>query len=419
MASINLGEIADIITGPFGSMLHTSDYRETGIPVIMPQDIGDRTLSLDNIARIGQQDAGRLARYATVANDIVYARRGDVEKHAFITADDAGALCGTGCLRVRVDERKADPLFVSFYLNRPESRMWIRLHAVGSNMPNINTDILSELPMELPDLESQRKVGNLLRRIDAKIANNKKLMAELEETARLIYDYWFTQFDFPNENGGPYRSSGGKMAWSDELKREIPEGWSAGNLASFGEIISGATPSTANAANYADTGIAWITPNDLSDSGGRMHIGRGERDISEKGLRSCSAQLMPTGSVIMSSRAPIGYLAVATQQCCTNQGCKSLIPKNGFGTYFVFLAVKRRMPIIKAQGVGTTFTEVSKETLSTIPLELPPASLASRFENIAQPLCSQIKTLELQCDELSTLRDWLLPILMNGQLVLE
>ena len=396
-------------------MLHKSDYKETGTPVIMPQDIGNRTLSLESIARIGQQDAERLSRYATVENDIVYARRGDVEKHAFINADEAGALCGTGCLRVRVDERKADPLFVSFYLNRPESRMWIRLHAVGSNMPNINTDILSELPMELPDLEVQRNVGSLLRHIDGRIANNKKLIQELAETAQLIFDYWFMQFDFPDENDQPYRSSGGKMAWNDELKRGIPEGWSTGNLAALGEIISGATPSTADAANYADAGIAWITPNDLSGSDGRMHIGHGERDISKKGLQSCSAQLMPIGSVIMSSRAPIGYLAVATQQCCTNQGCKSLIPGMGYGTYFVYLTMKRRMPIIKAQGVGTTFTEVSKETLSAIPLELPPASIASRFERVVLPLYDQIKTLEVQCDELSSLRDWLLPMLMNGQ----
>lgn len=415
MASTNLGKIADIITGPFGSMLHKSDYRDTGTPVIMPQDIGDRTLSLESIARIGNEDVARLARYATIENDIVYARRGDVEKHAYITSEQAGALCGTGCLRVRVNEQLADPLFVSFYLNRPESKTWIRLHAVGSNMPNINTDILSELPLELPGLDTQRQVGNLLRCIDSKIANNKKLMQELEETARLIYDYWFTQYDYPDENGRPYQSSDGKMTWNDILKREIPEGWSAGSLASLGEIISGATPSTSDAANYADTGIAWITPNDLSDSDGRMHIGHGERDISKKGLQSCSAQLMPIGSVIMSSRAPIGYLAVATQQCCTNQGCKSLIPNMGYGTYFVYLTMKRRMLIIKAQGVGTTFTEVSKETLSAIPLELPPASIASRFEKVVLPLCNQIKTLEMQCDELSSLRDWLLPMLMNGQ----
>ena len=148
----------------------------------MPQDIGDRTLSLDEIAHIGPEDAARLARYATVENDIVYARRGDVEKHAFIDANTAGALCGTGCLRVRVDARKADPLFVSFYLNRPESRTWIRQHAVGSNMPNINTDILSDLPLDLPDKGLQRRTGLLLKTIDDKIENNRNFVSRYKRT---------------------------------------------------------------------------------------------------------------------------------------------------------------------------------------------------------------------------------------------
>ncbi|NGM17516.1 restriction endonuclease subunit S [Eggerthellaceae bacterium zg-893] len=210
-------------------------------------------------------------------------------------------------------------------------------------------------------------------------------------------------------------SSGGKVVWHEGLKRAILKGWHAGTLSALGEIISGATPSTAIPANYVETGIAWITPNDLSDSDEKMHIGHGERDISEQGLKACSAQLMPPGSVIMSSRAPIGYLAVATENCCTNQGCKSLMPKNGYGSYFVFLTMKRRMPVIKAQGVGTTFTEVSKETLASIPLELPPSSIAARFEDLVFPLCNQIRLLEQESKELSSLRSWLLPMLMNGQ----
>lgn len=308
-----------------------------------------------------------------------------------------------------------DPKYVAYLLEVTLNALQID-GTDKSTVPGVDRNVLHDLVVPyISDLASQKTTTRVLSAIDAKIANNKKLMVELEETARLIYDYWFTQFDFPDENRRPYRSSDGKMIWNDMLKREIPEGWSAGSLASLGEIVSGATPSTSDAANYADTGIAWITPNDLSDSDGCMHIWHGERDISKKGLRSCSAQLMPIGSVIMSSRAPIGYLAVTTQQCCTNQGCKSLIPGKGYGTYFVYFTMKRRMPIIKAQGVGTTFTEVSKETLSAIPLELPPIYIASRFEKVVLPLCDQIKTLEAQCDELSSLRDWLLPMLMNGQ----
>ena len=308
-----------------------------------------------------------------------------------------------------------DPKYVAYLLEVMLDALKID-GADKSTVPGVDRNVLHDLTVPyISDLVCQKSTTQVLTAIDDKIANNNKLILELEETAQLVFDYWFTQFDFPDGNGQPYHSSGGKMVWNDVLKREIPEGWSAGSIASLGEIISGATPSTSDATNYAETGIAWITPNDLSDSNGRMHIGHGERDISEKGLRSCSAQRMPIGSVIMSSRAPIGYLAVATRQCCTNQGCKSLIPDVGYGTYFVYLTMKRRMPIIKAQGVGTTFTEVSKETLSAIPLELPPVSIASRFEELVLPLCNQIKALEAQCDELSSLRDWLLPMLMNGQ----
>ena len=416
MASINLGEIADIITGPFGSMLHKSDYREAGIPVIMPQDIGDRTLLLDGIARIGQQDAERLARYVTVENDIVYARRGDVEKHAFITADEAGALCGTGCLRVRVDERKADPLFVSFYLNRPESRMWIRLHAVGSNMPNINTDILSGLPMELPDLEVQRKVGTLLRRIDAKIANNEKLMAELEETARLIYDYWFTQFDFPDENGCPYRSSGGKMAWSDELKREIPEGWNASSLSELcgfrngvnydKDSMSGSHCRIVNVRNITSSTL-FINPSELDEIDlpanlvKRYSLGSNDILIARSG----------TPGAVRLIDEPTGIIFCGFIICCT--------PNNSEYRSYLTMALKRLEGTTATVTGGSILKNVSQDTLKNVIVVCPPEAVIEQFNAIIDVMLRQIVRIEKENWKLISLRDWLLPMLMNGQLVVE
>lgn len=413
MASINLGEIADIITGPFGSMLHKSDYRETGIPVIMPQDIGDRTLSLDSIARIGKQDAERLARYVTVENDIVYARRGDVEKHAFITADEAGALCGTGCLRVRVDERKADPLFVSFYLNRPESRMWIRLHAVGSNMPNINTDILSELPMELPDLEVQRKVGNLLRFIDAKIANNEKLMAELEETARLIYDYWFTQFDFPDENGRPYRSNGGTMVWSDELKREIPKGWSSGTLGDYLHLKKD-TIIPAAAQVYEHYSIPAYDDEKYPSLDDGSSIESGKYRV-EKGCILYS-KLNPkfkrlwrpyclTDNAICSTE----FLVMQPNRASEQGFVLGVLHSDSFYSHMVSRATS---------STGSR-SRVDPEAAVGFTMPRPSDRLIERYENVAMPLYNQIQQLEIEGHELASLRNWLLPMLMNGQLVVE
>lgn len=221
-----LANVAEIITGPFGSMLHQSDYVSEGIPVIMPQDIGDRTLDKSAIAFVGDKDAERLSKYKVQENDIVYARRGDIEKHAYIKNGDIGALCGTGCMRVRVDKEKAHPSYISFYLNRPESKRWISNHAVGSNMPNLNTQILSNVPLELPSMEEQIKIARILDCFDNKLQLNKRICVELESMAKTIYDYWFTQFDFPNEEGKPYRFSGGEMEWNEQLKREIPKGWS-------------------------------------------------------------------------------------------------------------------------------------------------------------------------------------------------
>ena len=313
------------------------------------------------------------------------------------------------------DNGTADIRYVYYYLMASDLRGLI----TGSAQPKLNQENLASFELELPDREAQVKIAEVLRSIDDKIALNKKMMTELEDTARLIYDYWFTQFDFPDENGRPYRSSGGKMVYDETLNREIPEGWEVGLIGDLGSVVSGATPPTGDSSNYADEGIAWITPNDLSGNDSFMHISRGERDVSDAGLASCSAVVMPAGSTIMSSRAPIGYLAVAETACCTNQGCKSLMADAGYPSYFNFFTVQRLVPFIKSQGVGTTFAEVSKEDFASVRLARPPKGMAERFERSVLPLCEKSKRLQQEAVELSSLRDWLLPMLMNGQVIID
>lgn len=183
--STTLGEISDIITGPFGSQLHMSDYVDEGIPVIMPQDIVDGTVSLESIAHIREEDYNRLIRYAVKTNDIIFARRGDIEKHAFIT-DDSLLLCGTGCFRVRITDSSIYPLFLSYFLDRLETRKWLTTHAVGTNMHNLNTTILSSVPVELPDYEEQVKIGDFLYNIENKIQCNKKINDNLAYQSDMV-----------------------------------------------------------------------------------------------------------------------------------------------------------------------------------------------------------------------------------------
>jgi type I restriction enzyme, S subunit len=139
-----------IQTGPFGSQLHASDYVPEGIPVVMPKDITERRVSTATIARIREHDAERLSRHRLQAGDIVYSRRGDVERHALIGPREVGWLCGTGCLLVRLGPKWPSAAFASFALDYPETRAWISQHAIGATMPNLNTGILSSIPMVMP-----------------------------------------------------------------------------------------------------------------------------------------------------------------------------------------------------------------------------------------------------------------------------
>ena len=232
--------------------------------------------------------------------------------------------------------------------------------------------------------------------------------------AKLLYDYWFVQFDLPNEEGKPYKSSGGKMVWSEKLKREIPEGWNVVNLIDFAEIKNGATPSTANPLNYGGD-IIWITPKDLSDQQSKF-VYQGERNISQLGYDSCSTNLLPANSVLLSSRAPIGLVSIAKAELCTNQGFKNLVPHDANNSLYLYYYIKYHIRQIEQLGTGTTFKEVSREDLCKFPILIPCNTLGylvwvERMTQIADEqfvLTKEIATLTKQRDEL-------LPLLMNGQ----
>ena len=180
-----------IQTGPFGSQLHQSDYSEAGTPVIMPKDIRDGRVVEDGIARVGEVHVKRLSRHRVAKNNIVYPRRGDVGKAAFITGKEVGWLCGTGCLKVDLNEDVVDPVFIRYFLALNDSVSWLEKHAVGSTMLNINAGILAELPIALPPLPTQRRIAAMLSDYDSAIDNARRQIALLEEAAMRLYREWF------------------------------------------------------------------------------------------------------------------------------------------------------------------------------------------------------------------------------------
>ena len=317
------------------------------------------------------------------------------------------------CCNVVIDPKKADYKYVYYFLKT----QYNQLRNLSSGVrKNLNSNDIKEFEIRLPDsLITQEKIASTLYSLDSKIELNNRINAELEAMAKTLYDYWFVQFDFPDQNGKPYKASGGKMVWNEELKREIPEGWVAGNLGNLGEIIGGSTPPREIVEYFTENGVAWITPKDLSLNKGNKFITKGELDVSEKGIKASSLRIMPPKTILLSTRAPIGYLAISRNEVTTNQGFKSFVLNSKFPLEFAYYSIKDLIPAIENNAVGSTFKEISLSSLKTIKAVLPDEDVLKIFCTKVKPIFEKQNLVELENQKLAELRDWLLPMLMNGQ----
>lgn len=309
------------------------------------------------------------------------------------------------------DFKGNDPYFAYYLLKNID---FSKLNS-GSAQPSLNRNYVYPIKITVPKPPEQRKIAAVLSALDAKIDCNNRINAELEMMAKTLYDYWFVQFDFPDAKGKPYKSSGGKMSYNATLKREIPEGWMDGTLNDLGQIVGGSTPSTKKPVNFTTNGTPWITPNDLSDNQGNKFITRGAQDVSYEGIKDASLKKYPPGTVLLSSRAPIGYMAIARAELTTNQGFKSFIPCNGYSSAFIYYTVMNSLKAITQYASGSTFKEVSGAVLKTVKITLPERSPVEEFTKRVEPFFRRQDLLEQENQQLTQLRDWLLPMLMNGQ----
>ncbi len=338
-------------------------------------------------------------------------------KTAFVDIlDDVEVAFGSTEFIVLRAKNETNPEFLYYFAISPDFRKRaIECMEGTSGRQRVNENTLKTLELPIPEPQTQQSIAAVLSALDKKIALNKQINARLEEMAKTLYDYWFVQFDFPDASGKPYKSSGGEMVFDETLKRKIPKGWEVKSLGNLAEIVGGSTPSTADSDNFCSNGTAWITPYDLSKNQDNKFISHGEIDVSEKGIKNASLKKYPAGTVLMSSRAPIGYMAIARNEVTTNQGFKSFIPNKGFSKEFVFYAVKNSLKSIMQSASGSTFKEVSAATLHSIQLIFPKHELVEKYTERSKKIFKIQDNLEKQNHQLTQLRDFLLPMLMNGQ----
>ena len=343
--------------------------------------------------------------------------RDDIGIPTYIADDFEDVILGYHCALITPDETKLCGKYLNAFMHSAYIQRYFELNATGSGMRyTLSLDTLESMPLLLPSLEEQRRIGEIFSSLDKKISINRAINQNLEALAKHLYDYWFVQFDFPNEEGKPYKSSGGAMAWNEKLKRDIPASWKTVVVDDVAEVFNGATPSTGDEQNYGGD-IVWITPKDLSDQKQKF-VYQGERNISQAGYDSCSTHLLPINTVLMSSRAPIGLLAIAKKELCTNQGFKSFVPKEDRIATYLYYYLQFHIKQIEQLGTGTTFKEVSREDVLKFPILKPKDTILDLWEKRVSALNDRQLELQKENENLSKQRDELLPLLMNGQVSL-
>jgi len=364
----------------------------------------EKTLSIE-----GFNSAGKSA-FLFKKNTIAISKSGTIGSLGILKEE----MCGNrAVININVNSDISDLYYVFYTLKYKKNEIVSK--AGGSIQKNLYVSALETITLNHNDLLTQKKIASVLSSLDSKIELNNRINAELEAMAKTLYNYWFVQFDFPNPEGKPYKSSGGKMVWNEELKRGIPEGWEKGSLSDLGEIIGGSTPPREISEYFTNNSTAWITPKDLSLNQGNKFITKGELDVSEKGIKAASLNIMPKGTILLSSRAPIGYLAISREKVTTNQGFKSFAPNKGYSKEYVYYSVKNMIPTIENNAAGSTFKEISGSTLKSISICLADKAIANKYTETASSVFNRQNLLELENQQLSSLRDWLLPMLMNGQ----
>ena len=290
----------------------------------------------------------------------------------------------------------------------------------GSAQPKLNQENLASFEVALPDKDAQEAAARILGEIDDKIANNKKLMAELEQTAQLIYDYWFTQFDFPDENGKPYRSSGGKMVWNDQLKREIPEGWDAVSIQKVCQVVD--CLHSKKPAECRESNQSFLLQLDNLGALGMLNLGW-KYYVSNKDYELWTSKIrLRDGDMVITNAGRVGGMARIGEGIEAGMG-RNMTAIRPLSIPAMFMWYSFRSPELKRQianntDSGSFFGSLNVAGIKLLKFVLPPADnarLLQRFSNYAEPLRRHAEALQQESLSLGTLRDWLLPMLMNGQ----
>jgi type I restriction enzyme S subunit len=284
-----------------------------------------------------------------------------------------------------------------------------KLSARTGGQTGVDLVSLYKYPINLPTVSVQQKVAKVLSDLDAKIELNNRIKTELEAMAKTLYDYWFVQFDFPVGNGEPYKTAGGKMVWNEDLNREIPEGWEVNELGNILNTDLGGTPST-KIEKFWGGNIPWLNSGEIAN----FPIVESEDHITHEAISNSATTLMPAGTCVLSITRHLRPSILAID-ACANQSVVGIFESDKFKSSFIYPYLKNEIPRLMTLRSGAQQPHINKGTVDESLMIEPSELILDKYYKKANPIYKQIINNSFQNQQLASLRDWLLPMLMNGQ----
>jgi len=334
-------------------------------------------------------------------------------KTAFVDIlDDGDVAFGSTEFIVLRAKNETNPEFLYYFSISPDFRKRaIECMEGTSGRQRVNENTLKTLELPIPEPQTQQSIAAVLSALDKKIALNKQINARLEEMAKTLYDYWFVQFDFPDASGKPYKSSGGEMVFDETLKRKIPKGWKSGNILNIANLLGGGTPSKSS-PEYWNGNIPFFTPTDCDNS---IFILDTADRITDAGLCNSSTRLFKKHSIFITARGSVGRSSINAVPMAMNQSCYAFQAKENVSYTFLFFLIRELIMILEVKATGSVFNSIVSSDIETTNLVISNKDLIMKFGEYCEPLFNQIETNLKQNHQLTQLRDFLLPMLMNGQ----
>ena len=399
-----LYEIADLNK----NSISNSDNTFSEIIYLDTSSITENVISATCV--VATHEAPSRAQRRVEKNTILYSTvRPRLKHYGILSSPETNLIVSTGFVTIDVKSEflnSVDARFLFLLLTQPHITAYIATIADSavSAYPSFNPSDISALEFEFPEMNIQKHIADIWEHYDRKIGLNRQINDNLEAMSKQLYDYWFVQFDFPNKEGKPYKSSGGVMAWNEKLKREIPQGWSNGVLSDVANITMGQSP---DGSSYNEDGEGIIFYQGSTDFGLRFP------DIRQ--YTTSPSRYANKGDILMSVRAPVGALNIANNDCCIGRGLSALSSKIGSMTHLYYLMNDFRLKFEGMNSAGTTFGSITKDELFSLPVIIPTKSVISEFEQVCEPIFNKQMIIGEEINALTKQRDELLPLLMNGQ----